>query len=80
MPARGRGVALIGGALFLAALQAAQAGHESPFYPSFYPQEIRISTLDPAAAAAGWNKARVHVYVGADPFSGTRPPADAVTV
>ena len=80
MPARGRGVTLIGGALFLAALQAAQAGHESPFYPSFYPQEIRIDTLDPAAAAVGWNKARVHVYVGADPFSGGPPPADVVTL
>jgi hypothetical protein len=67
-------------ALLFVALQTAYAGHESPFYPSFYPQEIRIDTLDPGAAAAGWNKARVHVYVGADPFSGGSPPADAVTV
>ncbi len=78
--ARGKGAPILGGALLVAALQAAQAGHESPFYPSFYPQEIRIETLDPGAAAAGWNKARVHVYVGGDPFSGSPPPADAATV
>ncbi|MGH8647921.1 MAG: hypothetical protein ACREUP_01240, partial [Burkholderiales bacterium] len=66
--------------LLLAGLRAAQAGHESPFYPSFYPQEIRIETLDPAAARAGWNKARVHVYVGGDPFSGSAPPADAASL
>lgn len=67
-------------ALFSIAPHAAQAGHESPFYPSFYPQEIRIETLDPAAAAAGWNKARVHVYVGGDLFTGSPLPADAATV
>jgi hypothetical protein len=78
--ARGMGARILGGVLLLAALQVAQAGHESPFYPSFYPQEIRIDTLDPGAAASGWNKARVHVYVGGDPFSGSPPPADAATV
>jgi hypothetical protein len=80
MPARGWRAALLGGVLSAAALQSAQAGHESPFYPSFYPQEIRIDTLDPVAAAAGWNKARVHVYVGGDLFAGSPLPADAVTV
>ena len=29
---------------------AARAGHELPFYPGYYPQEIRIETLAPAAA------------------------------
>lgn len=57
--------------------RTAQAGHESPFYPSFYPQEIRIETLDPAAAAAGWPKARVHAYVGDDLFDGGPVPANA---
>lgn len=80
MLARGVGAPILAGVLFLAAPQAVQAGHESPFYPSFYPQEIRIDTLDPGAAAAGWNKARVHVYVGGDLFAGRPPPADAVTV
>jgi hypothetical protein len=62
------------------AQQAAQAGHESPFYPSFYPQEIRIETLEPAAAAAGWSKSRVHAYVGSDVFGGGLVPADATAV
>ena len=81
MLARGMGAAITGvAALFFMVPQAAHAGHESPFYPSFYPQEIRIDTLDPVAAAAGWNKARVHVYVGGDLFAGSPLPADAVTV
>lgn len=80
MPALGWRAALLGGVLSVAAPQAAHAGHESPFYPSFYPQEIRIDTLDPVAAAAGWNKARVHVYVGGDLFAGRPLPADAVSV
>jgi hypothetical protein len=80
MQVRREGAALLGGLLLLAGPRAAQAGHESPFYPSFYPQEIRIETLDPAAARAGWSKARVHAYVGGDPFSGSAPPADAGTV
>ena len=58
----------------------AQAGHEATFYPSFYPQEIRIETLDPAAAASGWTKARIHAYAGDDLFSGSAVPADASAV
>jgi hypothetical protein len=58
----------------------AHAGHESPFYPSFYPQEVRIETLDPAAAAAGWTKARVHAYIGDGLFAGGAVPADATAV
>jgi hypothetical protein len=78
-PARAWAAALVGGVLGVAAATA-RAGHESPFYPSFYPQEIRIETLDPAAARAGWGKARVHAYLGADPFSGVTPPAEAASV
>ena len=75
-------MAVAGAALVVAvalAQRAAQAGHESPFYPSFYPQEIRIETLDPAAAAAGWPKARVHAYVGGNLFDGS-VPADATAI
>jgi hypothetical protein len=60
--------------------QLAKAGHESPFYPSFYPQEIRIETLDPPTAAASWPKARVHAYVGDNLFVGGPMPADATEV
>jgi hypothetical protein len=74
----------ITGAVMCAAVglgqQGARAGHESPFYPSFYPQEIRIETLDPAAAVAGWPKPRVHAYVGEDLFVGGPVPSDAVPV
>jgi len=62
------------------AQQIAEAGHESPFYPSFYPQEVRIETLDPAAAAAGWTKTRVHAYIGEGLFAGGAVPADATPV
>jgi hypothetical protein len=52
------------------------AGHELPFYPSYYPQEIRIQTLPPAAAVPLLKSAGLHAYVGADPFVGGRAPAD----
>src|SRR6266542_732291 len=58
----------------------ARAGHEATFYPSFYPQEIRIETLDAASAGAGWSKPRVHAYVGHDLFGGGSVPADATAV
>jgi hypothetical protein len=64
----------------VSAPRTAQAGHESPFYPSFYPQEIRVETLDPTPAAAGWSKPRVHAYVGPDLFGGGSVPADATGV
>jgi len=54
----------------------ADAGHEQPFYPSFYPQEIRIETVDPTAAARELPRASLHAYVGRDPFAGRAvPPA-----
>ena len=52
------------------------AGHELPFYPSYYPQEIRLETLPPAAAAPLLKSAKLHAYVGGDPFAGGRAPAD----
>jgi hypothetical protein len=52
------------------------AGHELPFYPGYYPQEIRVDTLPPAAAAPKLQKSELHAYVGADPLSGRRDPTD----
>src|ERR1700694_1894569 len=75
--ARGTSFAAMALLAIATAQQAAQAGHESPFYPSFYPQEIRIETLDPGAAAAGWPKARVHAYVGRELFAEGPVPGDA---
>ena len=53
----------------------AEAGHESTYYPSFYPQEIAIQAMDPAAAGARLRDKSLHVYIGSDPFPGATPPA-----
>jgi hypothetical protein len=55
------------------------AGHELPFYPSYYPQEIRIETLAPAAAGPLLAKSALHAYVGADPFAGRKAPPNIGT-
>jgi len=56
-------------AALLAAAPSSEAGHEVPYYPSFYPQEIRIEPLDPAMAAKEFlNKtAPLNLYIGASP-------------
>ena len=57
------------------ASRVADAGHEISFYPSFYPQEIKLEFLTPDAAAARLRKPSLHGYVGADPFRGGPLPA-----
>ena len=43
-------------------------------YPSYYPDEIRIDVVDPAAAAKGLSDETLHAYVGAAPsFTGPVP-------
>jgi hypothetical protein len=59
---------------------SARAGHELPFYPGYYPQEIRVETLSPAAAAGQLRNSTLHAYVGLDPFSGGRLPANVTAV
>jgi hypothetical protein len=71
------------GLIVLAALllpRPAQAGHELPFYPSYYPQEIRVEAMDPAAAAAALRAGTLHAYIGADPYGGARLPANVSAV
>jgi hypothetical protein len=58
----------------------AEAGHELPFYPGYYPQEIRVETVAPAAAASKLGKSELHAYIGADPLSGRTDPADVRSV
>ncbi|HEX7788211.1 MAG TPA: hypothetical protein VF653_18475, partial [Methylomirabilota bacterium] len=58
----------------------ARAGHELPFYPGYYPQEIRLETLTPAAAATQLRNGTLHAYVGADPFAGARLPVNVSAV
>jgi len=69
--------------LLAAALSAppdARGGHELPFYPSFYPQEIRIDSIEPTAAAPLVAKSAMQAYVGGDPFASRKLPADMSTV
>ncbi|HEV8441409.1 MAG TPA: hypothetical protein VGT40_25245 [Methylomirabilota bacterium] len=58
----------------------AAAGHELPFYPGYYPQEIRIETVSPTVAGPRLAKSELHAYVGADPLSGRKDPADIRSV
>jgi hypothetical protein len=62
------------------AAPAVEAGHELSFYPSYYPQEIRVETLAPGAAAAGLARGTLHAYVGGDPFGNAAVPADVRAV
>jgi hypothetical protein len=55
---------------------AAFPGHELPYYPSYYPQEIRIESIEPAVAATLLQKSALHAYVGADPFPSGPIPAN----
>jgi hypothetical protein len=74
---------LLRGLVLLAVMAAsapAQAGHELPFYPSYYPQEIRLETLELSAAAAPLRSGALHAYVGGDPFAGGRLPANVSAV
>ena len=48
----------------LAFLGVAHAGHEFPFYPSFYPQEITVEALDARSAAQRLAKGTLHAYAG----------------
>ena len=67
-------------AALLFAPPGAGAGHELPFYPSFYPQEIKIDSMEPAAAAPLVAKSAMQAYVGGDPFAGRKLPADMTTL
>ena len=50
------------------------AGHQVGHFPSYYPDEIRIDVIDPAAAAKGLSDETLHAYVGAAPaFTGPLP-------
>ena len=42
----------------------AEAGHEIPYYPAFYPQEIKLEVARPAAAATLLEKNAIHAYLG----------------
>ena len=54
----------------------ARADHAVEFYPSYYPHEIRIESVDPARAAERFSTNAIHAYVGGDPFEGGPVPAN----
>lgn len=64
--------------LSAAAVPVARAGHEISYYPSFYPQEIRIEPLDPDAAAREFGNAKdpLHAYLGTAPRFAADVPAN----
>src|SRR5215470_7466890 len=47
-------------------LAVAHAGHEFPFYPSFFPQEITVEALDAQTAAQRLGAGTLHAYAGGD--------------
>jgi hypothetical protein len=67
------GVALGAG---MGLVAAAQAGHEFPFYPSFYPQEITVEALDAKTAAQRLAAGTLHAYAGGD----LATPVDAAKI
>ena len=58
----------------LAVASGSEAGHEITFYPSFYPQEITLRTVDVPGAARLLAKSTVQAYVGTNPFARAGAP------
>jgi len=56
------------------------AGHQVGHYPSFYPDEIRIDTIDAMAAGQGLTQETLHAYIGAPPHFGGDVPQHVKTV
>jgi len=57
-----------------------KAGHEALVQPSYYPQEIRIESVAPAAAAELLARAAMHVFIGGDLFTGRTTPSNVTSV
>jgi len=57
---------------------SAEAGHEIPYYPSFYPQEIAFGVADPSAAPRLFAKGSIHAYIG--PLTAPKAAADLAWV
>ncbi len=58
----------------LAVFTATRGGHEVPIYPSYYPQEIRIESVDPASAGGLLREGKIHAYVGDETVFGRTIP------
>ena len=64
MQRRFRAGFILGAGMGLVAV--AHAGHEFPFYPSFFPQEITVEALDAQTAAQRLGAGTLHAYAGGD--------------
>ncbi len=58
----------------VAVVTAARSGHELPIYPSYYPHEIRIESVDPERAAGLLLESKIQAYVGGAPRFVGAPP------
>jgi len=68
------GVTLVCLGVLLGGTSLADAGHEVTHIPSYYPQEIAIESVDPAAAATELTKNKMQAYIGSLPrFAGPIP-------
>ena len=56
------------------AITPARSGHESPVYPSFYPQEIELMAVAPDRAADLLLTGKIQAYVGNAPRFASAPP------
>ncbi len=72
--------AALAASVFAAIWTPAIAGHEVGFYPSYYPHEIRLETLEPARAAKLFAEKTLHAYIGAVPGDVERLPDDVKAV
>ena len=61
-------------AVAFAIVTPARSGHESPVYPSFYPQEIELMAVAPDRAADLLLTGKIQAYVGNAPRFTTAPP------
>ena len=69
---RAAGIALATSLLFAGG--QGSAGHSVGHFPSYYPDEIRIDVVDPAAAGKGLVDDTLHAYVGAVPSFASPAP------
>jgi hypothetical protein len=69
-------VFFMAGLFMMLSSTAAHPGHELPYYPSYYPQEIRIESIAAGEAATLLQKSAIHAYIGPDLFPSGKIPAN----
>ncbi len=72
MTSRGSCIVLAAAFVFVT---PARSGHESPVYPSFYPQEIALMAVAPDRAADLLLAGRIQAYIGDLPRFAAAPPS-----